>query len=328
MGLNLKKLVRDVGAFLKRMYLPPGEIYYYDSDTFTYTRRKKNWAYWTKWTFRHAAILSLSTAAMVGLYFWIFDSPEARLLKWQNEKLRDSSAFYARKVETLKRDLQALKETDKNIYRAILNAEPLPETQDRDSARKPISDAEIEAQIRALDEQLSKNTQLQALLLEVGKKNKNELSKIPAIRPVRTEILCGFGKKKSPLSGKDKHHDGVDFRADVGTEVMATGDGWVVEAGHAGKGGGLTVAVNHGYGYVSRYSCLKEIFVYVGKRVKRGEVIAKSGNSGVSKGPHLHYSVYKNGVAVDPIDYFYSDLSSEEYVRYREAAARYNESMD
>ncbi len=315
------------------MYFPPGEIYYYDTETFTYVKRKKNLSFWAKWTLRNAVIVAFSTMVMMGLYFWFFDSPETHLLKTQNEKLRDSSAVYTQKVEKLKDELRVIKETDKNIYRAILNAEPIPEAEDEpvhDStfAPKKISDADLEAQLKALDEQLSKNTQLQSLLLEIGQKNKNELRKIPAIRPVRNEIVSGFGKRKSPISGKDKHHDGVDFRADVGTEVVATGDGYVIEAGQSLKGGGLTVAINHGHGYVSRYSCLKETMVRVGQAVKRGQVIAKSGNSGVSKGPHLHYSVYKNNVAVDPIDYFYSDLDAEEYVQYREAAARYNESMD
>ena len=317
------------------MFFPPGEIYFYDDETFTYVKRKKNFAYWAKWTLRNTAIIAASTALMMGLYFLLFDSPEAHLLKTQNEKLRDSSAVYAEKVVKLKEELRVIKETDKNIYRAILNAEPTPELDDEhvhDSSshrsQKKISDADLEAQLKALDKQLAKNTQLQSLLLEIGQKNKNELRKIPAIRPVRTEIVSGFGKRKSPVSGKDKPHDGVDFRADVGTDVVATGDGYVIEAGQSSKGGGLTVAINHGHGYVSRYSCLKEATVRVGQTVKRGQVIAKSGNSGVSKGPHLHYSVYKNNVAVDPIDYFYSDLDSEEYVQYREAAARYNESMD
>jgi murein DD-endopeptidase MepM/ murein hydrolase activator NlpD len=325
----MKKII----AFLKKMYFPPGEIYYYDTESFTYTPRQKNTKYWVAWTLRNALFTLVSAAVVVGLYFLIFDSPATRLLKMQTEKLRDSTTVYAQKVEKLKQELQALKETDKSIYRAILNAEPIPEAEERQthdstSASKKISGEDLEARLKALDEQLAKNTQLQALLLEIGNKNKKELRKIPAIRPVRNEIVSGFGKRKSPISGKDKHHDGVDFRADVGTKVVATGDGYVIEAGQSAKGGGLTVAINHGYGYVSRYACLKETMVYVGQAVKRGQVIAKSGNTGVSKGPHLHYSVYKNGVAVDPIDYFYSDLDAEEYVRYREAAARYNESMD
>ncbi len=123
-------------------------------------------------------------------------------------------------------------------------------------------------------------------------------------------------------------HTGIDFVAKTGTPVIATADGVVEVAGVKGNGYGIHVDLNHGFGYVTRYGHLSRVTVSIGQKIKRGDVVGYTGNTGLSKGPHLHYEIEKNGSKINPIDYFYSDLTPQQYVKLRQEADRANESMD
>jgi murein DD-endopeptidase MepM/ murein hydrolase activator NlpD len=116
--------------------------------------------------------------------------------------------------------------------------------------------------------------------------------------------------------------------AKTGTPVVATADGEVVISGIKGNGYGIHVDINHGYGYLTKYAHLSKVSVNVGQKVKRGDVIGYTGNTGLSKGPHLHYEIEKNGQKINPIDFFYSDLSPQQYLQLRKQADHENESMD
>lgn len=308
-------------------------VYRYDPDTCTYVKVEKDTKYYLKslgvWTM---VVLILSVVG-AGVYIYFWDSKETKWVKKQNAELVEQTRVYAAAADTVAQKLDTLKERDKNLYRTILNAEPIAEKEEKDAsegARRvaPLDADALTSKLQALDQKLNSQSEAQSVLRELARKNKNEMQRIPAVRPIDSEIISGFGKRKSPVTKANKHHDGVDFRANIGMPVSATADGVVAQTGERNNGNGLSLSLNHSFGYVSSYACLSRVTVRPGQKVKRGDVIAYTGNSGLSKGPHLHYEILKNGVAVDPIDYFYGDFTPEAFMRIKEKASQYNESMD
>jgi len=164
-------------------------------------------------------------------------------------------------------------------------------------------------------------------------KNKEKLlAAIPAIQPISnknlTHLASGFGYRVDPVYKVTKFHAGLDFAAAVGTPIYATADGVVKEADYNAGGYGNNVVINHGFGYETLYGHMYRIKTKVGRKVKRGEVIGYVGSTGKSTGPHCHYEVHKNGQPVDPVYYFYNDLTPEQYDRLLKLAAAGNQSFD
>jgi murein DD-endopeptidase MepM/ murein hydrolase activator NlpD len=131
---------------------------------------------------------------------------------------------------------------------------------------------------------------------------------IPAIKPLPGEITSGFGMRMHPILHYERMHDGIDILSDVGSPVKAAGNGIIEFAGIKG-GYGLTITINHGFGYESTYAHLSEILVRKNQKVLRGEIIAKSGDSGLSTGPHLHYEVAHDGVKLNPVQFFFDKFN-------------------
>ena len=141
----------------------------------------------------------------------------------------------------------------------------------------------------------------------------------PAIQPISMKDLVrygsSFGMRMHPILNLVRPHEGIDLTAPRGTNIYATADGMVIEAGYRAGGFGKKVLIDHGYGYHTLYGHCSEVLVEPGQKVKRGEVIAKVGSTGLSKSPHLHYEVHVNGRPVDPVDYYANDLSANEFER-------------
>lgn len=158
------------------------------------------------------------------------------------------------------------------------------------------------------------------------------LAHTPSIQPVSNKdlerIASGFGWRIHPIYKFAKFHEGLDFTAPKGTDVFATADGTVVQSDNNSSGFGNVIVIDHGYGYKTRYAHLSAFKVRAGQKVKRGELIGLVGNSGLSTAPHLHYEVEKNNERVDPINFFYTDLTAEEYARMIELANKSNQSYD
>ena len=157
------------------------------------------------------------------------------------------------------------------------------------------------------------------------------LACIPAIQPISnkdlTHIASGFGYRIHPIYKTLKMHTGIDFAAPKGTLIYATGDG-IVDAQTGPKTGfGLAIVIDHGFGYQTLYGHCSGIIVKPGEKVKRGQVIGYVGSSGLSVGPHVHYEVIKNGIQIDPINYFYNDLTPAEYEKVLKIASRVNQSL-
>ncbi|MBI4429535.1 MAG: M23 family metallopeptidase [Ignavibacteriales bacterium] len=143
--------------------------------------------------------------------------------------------------------------------------------------------------------------------------NKVKFARTPAIKPMNGYYAKkGFGMRLHPILDIYRKHEGLDIANDQSTPVYATADGTVELAGRHG-GYGIMIQVNHGYGYKTLYAHLSKTFVRDGEEVRRGMMIGRSGNTGLSSGPHLHYEVRLNGISQNPSDYFFDDVSQEEY---------------
>ena len=263
------------------------------------------------------------------VYFIFFDTSEEEILKSQNREIENKIAFYHAQLDTLNLELEELRMLDQQLYKSILNAEPPDSAPVEKRMPGPNKSLTLsEERINEIDKKLKvRQKSLQDLEQTVGEL-KTKLQSIPAIRPVDGVIISGFGIRKHPIHKVDRQHPGIDFGVQPGTKVLATGNGIIRFAGHHKSGFGTTIEIDHGFGYVTVYAHLSKTMVGPGTKVRRGDVIGYSGNSGISKGPHLHYEILKNGKQINPVDYFYSELSPEIYKEFNEQAARYNESMD
>jgi murein DD-endopeptidase MepM/ murein hydrolase activator NlpD len=309
------------------------DIYVYDPKTCDYVLQKKDWKYYLKHFFVYGIIVSVMSTGMLAAYFYYFDAEQTQNIKQENKELATLVKYYDGVVDSLQLRLDSLKKKDKDLYRMILNAEPIDAKEDslQKQPKANLSNQsidELSKKIEELEGKITKSSQNAAGLREMAQKSKSELSQIPTIRPVETEVISGFGYRISPITQQKKMHNGIDFNASVGTQVKVTADGSVVEISNRGSGLGLTVRVRHGFGYETTYACLSQARVHHGQRVRKGDVIALTGKSGLSKGPHLHYEVSKNGKPIDPVDYLALDMKAADFLLFKQKANQVNESMD
>jgi len=318
--------------------------YFYNTDTHKFEKLI------TSWRVKLARALGFISAAMVtagiivAIAFRFVDSPKEKRMKGDVNNLHDQYEQLQNRITDLNKAVAELENRDNNIYRSIFEAAPLP-----DSIRygKKYNDINPE-QISYInpDEMLQQvNDNLAALnnrihvqrrsydTLERMVRSKEEMLKsIPAIQPISNKTLShlasGFGYRIDPIYKTLKMHTGLDFAAAIGTPIYATGNGSISEAGYDAGGYGNHVVIDHGYGYQTLYGHMVKIKVRIGERVKRGEVIGWVGSTGKSTGPHCHYEVIKNGVKIDPIHFFFNDLSSSEYERIVHIASAGNQSFD
>ena len=291
----------------------------------------------------------ISTAIVTGLIivtiaFRFVDSPKEKIMKIQLERAEYLNNVYASKYKELDDRLRQLEKRDNEVYRTVFEANPLP-----DSLRVRQLERRKEMQILAgMDSEeltagiANKLSSIYNRLISQEKsyneiermvKNKeNLLASTPAIQPLSNKDLdrvsSGFGYRIDPLYKTVKFHPGLDFTAPQGTPVYATADGVIEIAGNLGNGYGNHIVIDHGYSYNTLYGHLYKIKAKRGQRVKRGEVIGYVGNTGKSTGPHLHYEVIKRNKHLDPIYFFYNDLTPEQYQLILKLAASRNQSFD
>ena len=290
-------------------------------------------------------LASLITAIIIVLLiFQYVDSPKEKLLRQQNESYKANYSVMQDRVKQLELQMAELENRDNEVYRSIFEADPIP-----DSARLKAMEAKKEMlSIQNLSStELTDNmsAQLNRLSLRVAfqdssymqinymVKNKEKLLKaIPAIQPVSNKDLnrigSSFGYRTDPIYKNIRMHQGMDFTAPAGTPIYATADGVVEAAGFSSDGYGNKVLINHGFGYQTLYGHMIKVNTQSGQSVTRGQVIGYVGSTGKSTGPHCHYEVIKRGAKVDPIYYFYNDLTPEQFDRILKQAANNKQSLD
>lgn len=291
----------------------------------------------------------LATAIVTGLIivafaFRFLDSPKEKLLRMQYERSQQDFLSINGKVRDLEQRLKQLEKRDNDVYRTIFEANPVP-----DSARAKQLEMEKEIRLVSAMDENELAYSLSATLTSISnrisfqeksyreiedmiKDKEKLLASTPAIQPVSNKdlnrVASGFGYRIDPVYKTVKFHAGLDFSAPQGTPIYATADGRVTTAGNKSNGFGNHVIINHGFGYETLYGHMVRVKVRNGQIVKRGEVIGWVGSTGKSTGPHLHYEVHKGGRNIDPIYFFYNDLTPEQYQQILKLAASGNQSFD
>jgi murein DD-endopeptidase MepM/ murein hydrolase activator NlpD len=286
----------------------------------------------------------VSALIIVSIAFRYLDSPKEKLLKQQYESAQQQLDFMSGRVSKLQQQMAELEQRDNEVYRSIFEANPVP-----DSARIQEMEKQKEfqkvAKMNLDDIPASVAENLNNLAKRVAYQNRSFdeiedlirnkeklLASTPAIQPVSNKnlnrIASGFGYRVDPVYKTTKFHAGLDFAAPQGVPIYATADGRVTTAGNSGNGFGNHVVISHGYGYETLYGHMFRVKARNGQTVKRGEIIGYVGNTGKSTGPHLHYEVHKNGKPLDPVYFFYNDLTPEQYDRLLKMAAASNQSFD
>jgi murein DD-endopeptidase MepM/ murein hydrolase activator NlpD len=288
---------------------------------------------------------SFVVAVLFNIIFnFFFDTPKTKGLKMENNQLLFQYTLLNERLEQINNVLDDLRHRDDNIYRTIFEAEPIHKSiraagfggVDRYKELEKMKNAEIViSTARRLDEIISK-TYVQTVsydeIIDLARNKEKMLSSLPAIQPIAnkdlTRTASGWGYRIHPIYKIRKFHYGMDFTAPTGTEIYATADGTVDEINRSKRGYGNKIIIDHGFGYKTLYAHLSDFKVKRGEKVNRGDVIGYVGNTGLSTAPHLHYEVFLHGKKVNPVNYYFNDLSPEEYDKMIELSLRAGQSFD
>ncbi len=277
------------------------------------------------------------------LLLLVFGSPSEKNLRVENSRLLSQYHILSSRLDEAEEVMRRLQQRDDNLYRVIMQADPVPEglrtaTYQNTNRYEELSDmanselvVNTTRQMDVLARQIYVQSKSFDEVVDLCRQHDKMLECIPAIQPVANKNLkqtaSGYGTRIDPIYKTVKFHAGMDFSANVGTPVYVTGNGKVKQAGWDGLYGNCIV-VEHGFGYVTRYAHLNKIKVKVGQEVVRGEVIGEVGSTGKSTGPHLHYEVHVKGQVVNPVNYYFMDLSADDYDRMIEIASNHGKVFD
>ncbi|MHA7843870.1 MAG: M23 family metallopeptidase [Winogradskyella sp.] len=318
--------------------------YYYDAETLSYRKIKRK----KRTTFKYAFVFLVAAALFAFLFVFIagqyIESPKERQLARELQNMQIQYELLNKRMDDAIAALENVEERDNAIYRLYFEANPIPEEQRRagfggvnrykkfegydnsqliaeSNKRLDILEKAIVVQSKSLDE-----------IAKLAEDKEKFLEAIPAIQPVRNENLTrmasGYGYRTDPFTKARKFHFGMDFTAPRGTPIYATGNGIVKRADNRASGYGKHIRIDHGYGYISLYAHLYKYNVRVNQRVKRGDLIGYVGSTGRSEAPHLHYEVFKDGERINPINFYYGNLSASEFNELLRKASLENQSLD
>ncbi len=326
-----------------RLFKKRKAYYRYNPDTLSYERVYRSAKDHILGFFRHLGIGAVIGVAMLFVVMYMVDSPMEELLKKENSLLKTQYEVLSLRLDNALEVLDDVQQRDENLYRAIFQAESIPESvrksgfggTNRYDYLMSLSNAELVVSTTQKMDMLAKQLYIQSNSLEelitLGKHQEERSRCIPAIQPISNKDLrrtaSGYGMRIDPIYRTPRFHTGMDFSAKVGTEVYATGDGVVVYSAWK-QGYGNCLQIDHGYGFQTLYGHLSKFRKRVGQKVKRGEVIGEVGNTGKSTGPHLHYEVIVRGKYDNPSRYYYMDLTPEEYDRMIQIAENHGQVMD
>ena len=320
------------------------KVYYiYNPKTRTYDRVYP--------TFRDR-VLNVMKRLFVGMGFgagsfilllWIFGSPSEKELRIENSRLLAQYNVLSHRLDEALNVMQGIQQRDDNLYRVVLQADPVADAvrkagyggTNRYEELMDMANVDLVVNTTQKMDMLNRQLYIQSKsfdeVVDLFKDHDEMLMSIPAIQPVANKNLkytaSGYGMRIDPIYKTAKFHAGMDFSANIGTPVYATGNGVVKKAGWQ-SGYGKIIVVDHGFGYETWYAHLNKYKVRVGQKVVRGEVIGEVGNTGKSTGPHLHYEVHLKGRVVNPVNYYFMDLSAEEYDKMVELAANQGKVFD
>lgn len=334
-GIDLAKVQRIIMAKVK---------YTYDSKTLSFRKIERNW----KTRLKDGVIFSIAAIGL-GVVFYLFadaaiDSPREVRLKKELDNMVLQYEIMQGKLDQISTVLGDIERRDDEIYRVVFEAGPIPSEvrqsgfggANRYQNLEGFKNSDLLVDTRKKLDQVAKRTYVQSTsfddVIEMAKNKEQMLASIPAIQPVANKNLrrmaSGYGYRIHPIYKVRKMHWGMDFTAPTGTDIYATGDGRVIKVKNARSGYGKHIIIDHGYGYQTLYAHMSKTTVRVGQRVKRGDIIGAVGSTGRSTAPHLHYEVMKDGRKINPVNFYYNDLSPEEYEHMLEISSHSNQSFD
>ncbi len=318
--------------------------YYYDPKTLSYRKIEKTPAYRLRRSLLYIGSIVLTSVILYMVADSFIDSPKEKRLRRELENMEIQYALIDDRLDQVTDVVQDLQERDNSIYRVILEAKPIPNSvreagfggANRYQKYDGYENSELIRRTAARLDRLTKQVYVQSKsfdeIVDLAKDKSEFLESIPAIQPVANEDLkrmaSGYGWRTDPFTKTRKFHHGMDFSAKTGTPVYATGDGKVTRADSKASGFGRHIRIDHGYGYLTIYAHLNDYNVKVGQKVKRGDLIGYVGNTGRSRGPHLHYEVHLNGERLNPVNFYYGELTAEEFNTLIEMASQANQSFD
>ena len=277
---------------------------------------------------RQSAIGIVVAVAGFALAYFLWESPRERELRERAELVEDRLEMLNRRADKALEVMEDLASRDNNFYRVMMQAEPITagqryaglERQRNYDAIDSMADSKLlrltTDKLDQLDQMLYTQSKSYDFLANEVANMTDRTAHIPAIQPISEKYLramaSGYGYRRDPIYGTSKFHEGMDFSSPIGTPVYATGNGTVTNASWKSQYGNL-IEISHGYNYTTRYAHLSEILVKPGQAVKRGDLIGKVYNTGKSTGPHLHYEVRFRGQPQNPVNYYFYDLTPEEY---------------
>ena len=277
------------------------------------------------------------------VFFYFFPSPRESQLQQQNRNLEAQLQVLNSQVDQMQIVMKDFEQRDENLYRVLFGAEPIPLSVRTGANRRiayydsiaRMTNSQLASDLTMKIDLLAKETYIQAKsydeLLELAKTQEVRMENLPAIQPVLNKDLkrpaSGYGMRIDPVYHVRRFHAGMDFSAPVGTDVFATGNAKVVFTGWK-QGYGNTVELDHGFGYTTLYAHLYKVLVHNGQNVKRGDVIALVGNTGKSTGPHLHYEVRYQDKPVDPRNFYFYDLTPEQYDQMIQLSNNFGHMLD
>jgi murein DD-endopeptidase MepM/ murein hydrolase activator NlpD len=288
-------------------------------------------------------------SVLIAVVYWIifaafFDSPKEKALEREVQQLTIQYDLINREMGEIEGVLDDLQKTDDNLYRTIFEAEPIPATLreggvggvNRYKSLEGYRNSNLVIETAGRLDKIRKKVYLQSKsfddLISLARNKEDMLRSVPAIIPISgkdlTRVASGFGLRIHPIYKIIKFHSGMDFTAPAGTDVYASGNGIVAVVQSSQRGLGKNIVIDHGFGYSSIYAHLSNFNVRVGQKVQRGDVIGYVGNTGTSIANHLHYEIKLNGANVDPVNYYFEDLSPAEYERVIEIASKTGQSFD
>ena len=320
--------------------------YYYDSDTLSYRKIEYKKGRKTKIFFLSLLGMILSGFLLLIIYLNIpyIETPREKALKRELSNMELQFELLNKKIVQAQTVLSEIETRDNTIYRVYFEANPISEEQRKagfggvnryknlegfDNSNLIISTSK---KIDVLTKQIVVQSKSLDEIAGLAEEKEKLLKAIPTIKPVKNEDLTrmasGYGYRSDPFTKARKFHRGMDFTAPRGTPVYATGNGVVKRADRRSSGYGRHVRINHGFGYISLYAHLYKYVVKRGQKVKRGDLIGFVGSTGRSQAPHLHYEIIKDGKRVNPLNFYYGNLSPEEFAELLKVAGQENQSLD
>lgn len=317
--------------------------YKINPETLAMEQVENGLGYWLRQTGIY--ILAGIILGIIFLYLFLtfFPSPREKQLQREKEAMASQLEVLNRQVDQMQIVMTDLQQRDDNLYRVLFGAEPIPLSIRQGTQRKisyyeqiaQMTNHQLSADLALKVDVLEKEMYTQAKsydeVLEMAKTQEIRMENIPAIQPVLNKdlkrVASGYGMRIDPVYHIRKFHQGMDFTAPTGTEVYATGNAKVSFVGWK-QGYGNTVILDHGFGYQTLYAHLFKALVRKGQKVRRSDIIALVGNTGKSTGPHLHYEVRLNGKPVDPRNYYFYDLSPEEYDQMIQLSNNFGQMLD